>query len=214
MCARGRVRRGRRRAGTRGVTLVELLAVVTIIGLFVALSMPGMSGIMQDRQAAHAADEIANLFRIARARAAATGAAHYIRANAAGTTAAFEMRSTIVVVGGPSSSCITPTWTDTDSRQLKRFDLGMATTGQFGNKGILVRPSDATGGTPATPALAEYCFTPGGMPWWKTGGVWTRPTGGAVARYTVWRQDSAGKPVGLVRNVRLSPAGLPSIEAS
>lgn len=213
MRVRGRVRHSRR-AGARGVTLVELLAVITIIGLFVALAMPGMSGIMQDRHAASAADEIANLFRIARARAAATGASHYIRAVAGGTTTGFEMRSTIAAVGGPASSCTTPTWTDTDSKIIKRFDLGMTTTGQFGSKGILVSPSPATGGAPATPALAEYCFTPGGMPWWKEAGVWKRPTGASVARYTVYRADTAGKTIGLVRTVRVSPAGLPSIEAS
>jgi prepilin-type N-terminal cleavage/methylation domain-containing protein len=214
MGVRGRVRRGRRRQGARGVTLIELLAVVAIIGVFVALAMPGMSGIMQDRHAAHAADEIANLFRIARTRAAATGAAHYIRAVTSGTIPAFEMRKTITALGGPTASCNTPTWTNTDSQVLTRFELGEAKSGEFYNRGIFVQPTAASGGTPATPADAEFCFTPGGMPWWKTGGVWTRPTGGSVARFTVYRVDDKGKTIGLVRTVRVSPAGLPSIEAS
>jgi prepilin-type N-terminal cleavage/methylation domain-containing protein len=213
MIARGRVRRSRRKGGARGVTLIELLAVVTIIGLFVAMAMPGMSGIMQDRQAAHATDEIANLFRIARSRAAATGAAHYIKAVAGGTTASFEMRSTLVVVGGPSSSCNTPTWTDGDSKILKRFDLGATTIGPFGNKQIMVQPAAATGGSTATAMISEYCFTPGGMPWWKNGGTWERPKGANVARFTVFRKDGT-TDVGLVRTVRISPSGLPSIEAN
>jgi prepilin-type N-terminal cleavage/methylation domain-containing protein len=212
MSARGRVRAGRRRGGARGVTLIELLAVVTIIGLFVALAMPGMSGILQDRQAAHAADEIANLFRVARTRAAATGAAHYIRASAGGTTTTFQMRATRVVVGGPASSCMAPSWTDADTILLKQIDLGMTLTGPFGGKEIIVTPAAASGGTPATPVVSEYCFTPGGMPWWRNGGVWARPQGANVARFSVYRQ-SGSVAMGLIRTVRISPAGLPSIEA-
>ena len=213
MSARGRVRPSRRKGGARGVTLIELLAVVTIIGLFVALAMPGMSGIMQDRQAAHAAEEIANLFRVARARAAATGSSHYIRAVAGGTTAEFELRATFPVEGtGPTSSCSTPVWTNTDSRQLKYFALGGASKGYFAGKQIIVKPADATGSTPVTGVVTEYCFTPGGMPWWKNGGVWERPRGANVARFSVYRMEGTAY-AGLVRTVRVSPAGLPSIEA-
>lgn len=200
------------RGDARGVTLIELLAVVTIIGIFVALAMPAMGGIMQDRQAAHVADEIANMFRIARSRAAATGGAHYIRAEAGGPTARFQLRSTIVAVGGPTASCVTPSWTDADSRVLKDVDLG-ATTGAFAGKNIMVQPTTATGSTPATGVISEYCYTPGGMPWWRSGGVWQRPKGADVARFNVFRRDGATF-TGLIRTVRISPAGLPSIEAN
>jgi hypothetical protein len=43
--------------------------------------------------------------------------------------------------------------------------------------------------------------------------VWQRPKGADVARFTVSRMDSSG-PLGLIRTVRISPSGLPSIEAN
>ena len=76
------------------MTLLELMAVVTIIGIFVALAVPAMGGIIQDRHAARAADELANMFRIGRSRAAATGAAHYVRVSASGTTSLRPARPT------------------------------------------------------------------------------------------------------------------------
>jgi prepilin-type N-terminal cleavage/methylation domain-containing protein len=197
------------KAGARGVTLIEIMAVITIIGLFVALSAPGMSGILQDRHAARAADEVANVFRIARSRAAATGTAHFIQINASGNNATIELRTALTNVGGPMASCRTPAWTDADSRVLRRVELA---GGTFNGKNISLTPAEATGALTPTPVVSEYCYTPGGMPWWRTGGVWTRPSGAGVAQFTVTRKQGE-KLAGLVRTVRVSASGLPSIEA-
>lgn len=195
-----------KRSHARGVTLLELMAVVTIIGIFVALAMPAMGGILEDRHAARAADELANMFRIGRSRAAATGAAHYIRINAAGTTGTMELRSTRTgAVGGPVSTCSGSTWGATDSQQLKLIDLS---AGTFAGKTITFKPTAPAGGT-AVLAISEYCFTPGGTPWVRSGSVWTRPKASEVSQWEIAR--SAG---GLTRTIRVSPSGLPSIEAS
>lgn len=191
---------------------MELLAVVTIIGIFVALGLPTMGGVMQDRHASRAAEEIANLFRIARSRAAATGAAHRVLANT-GTPAAgtFELRTALTVVGGPTSSCVTPMWTDTDSRVLNLLEFGPTAAGSFGGRGIEIKAIADSGGT--APTLGETCFTPGGMTWVRlSGGAWKRPPGYQATGWQIYR-TSLGAITGLVRSVRVSPTGLISIEA-
>jgi len=208
MAARRRARPNRRRAHARGVTLLELMAVVTIIGIFVALGFPAMGGVLQDRQTARAAEEISNLFRIARSRAAATGAAH--RVSAAATSPAsgrFELRTALVNVGGPTSSCTTPVWTDTDSRVLQQVDLRTTGTGSLAARGIQIKPLTGVSSD------LEYCFTPGGLSWVREGGaLWRRPAGSQAMGWELY-QVSGTTVVGLTRVVRVMPSGLPSIEA-
>lgn len=207
MTAPRRAQRTTQRGNARGVTLLELMAVVTIIGVFVALAVPAMGGILEDRHGARAADELANMFRIGRARAAATGAAHYIRVDAKGVTGTFELRTALAggITGGPVSSCSGTSWGAGDSRQLKLIDMS---TGIFAGKKIDFKPATALGGSGTTPTLSEYCFTPGGTPWVRAGGQWTRPTAASVAR---WRMSRAAG--GLTRTIRVTPTGLPAIEA-
>src|SRR5262249_48694916 len=97
-------RRGLRRRLTgseRGGTLLELMAVVVIIGIFVALATPAMSGALADRHAMRAADDLTGMVRLARSRAAATGAAHLVRASTSGTSMKFELRAAMSTTGGP-----------------------------------------------------------------------------------------------------------------
>jgi type II secretory pathway pseudopilin PulG len=188
------------------VTLLELMAVVTIIGIFVALAVPAMGGILEDRHSARAADELANLFRIGRSRAAATGAAHYIKVDAKGTAATMELRAALSgVAGGPVSSCSASKWSTTDSRGIKLIELS---AGAFAGKGISLTPAEAIGGSGTTAAFTEYCFSPGGTPWVRAGGQWVRPAAADVARWKIVRASG-----GLTRTVRVTPSGLPAIEA-
>lgn len=188
------------------MTLLELMAVVTIIGVAVALAVPAMGGILEDRHAARAADELANMFRIARSRAAATGAAHYVKVDAKGAAATMELRSALTgIAGGPVSSCSGSTWGATDSRTLKRIDVS---AGSFTGKDIGLLPAEALGGSGVTPTIAEFCFTPGGTPWVRTGALWNRPAAAAVARWKMKRSTG-----GMIRTIRVTPSGLPSIEA-
>jgi prepilin-type N-terminal cleavage/methylation domain-containing protein len=205
-----------RRVAERGVTLIELMACIVIIGIFVALASPAMSGVLQDRHAMRAAEDISGMIRLARTRSSATGAAHMVRVTAAGATMKFELRAAMNgggTLGGPISSCITPTWTAADSVQIAMLDFtGANRSYSYLGRDIIVRPvSDALGPTPTS---QDFCYTPGGFAWWKVAGAWIRPAGSQMSRYEVVRLDTTGAILGIRRVVRVSPLGVPSIEAN
>ncbi len=183
------------------------MAVVTIIGVFVALAMPGMAGIMGDRHAARAADDVSAMFRIARSRAIATGAAHVVQVTDSGSSSKFVLRTTFQATNGPLASCLSPRWDASDSLVLQSIDFAGA-TGSYGGRDIRVT-ADGT-----TPKIGDYCFTPGGTSWWRNNGTtWMRPRGVEIARWQIARRDATNRALGLQRTLRLAPNGTPAIEA-
>jgi type IV fimbrial biogenesis protein FimT len=65
----------------RGFTLVELLAVIAMVGIIAAASAPSIIYYLRDRRINDAGSEIANLYRYARARAMGRGSAVNVRYN-------------------------------------------------------------------------------------------------------------------------------------
>src|SRR5690348_11219564 len=78
----------RAHAGSRGFTLIEMMAVLALIGIVVAAAAPSWVEIQRDRRTDAAARAIADIYRIARSRALGRGSAVMVRWNANATLSA------------------------------------------------------------------------------------------------------------------------------
>jgi prepilin-type N-terminal cleavage/methylation domain-containing protein len=198
-----------RRRRQRGFTIVELLTVITVIGVLVAAAAPSFRGLLRDRRVNDAAQNIADLYRRARIRAMGRGAATMVRWNASAALPTpanpgghFTMKE--AVEGNtsafspflPSSSCTSTEWADGDSENLfvRSFEDRL---GRY-------QPAQTTFRTPANAiaTYAEVCFTPRGRTFirFAGGGAWARMNG--VPRVDVTNGDD-----GNTRAVVLPPTG-------
>jgi prepilin-type N-terminal cleavage/methylation domain-containing protein len=204
--ARRRFARASATTAARGVTLLELLAVVAIIGIFLALAAPAISKTLDDRKAGGLANDVAAVFRLARARAAATGSAHVVRVTSISGVAKLELMQAIdATTKAAVSSCFTPTWNPAGSDVRVLMTIDPANTPALKAKKIVV--------VATTTNVGMFCFTPGGGSWWNTsGGVWSRPVAANSLEYEIHRSDSAGVVSGFVRFVRLGTTGVPRVD--
>jgi prepilin-type N-terminal cleavage/methylation domain-containing protein len=194
----GRPRRSWR--SLRGFSLMEMMAVVAIIGILVALATPMFIGVLRDRRANADTMTIAEMYRLARNRSMGRGAATLVRYQG-GTWTMFEaiVASTPIEINLPTSSCINTDWAaGGNNRRISAFN------GPSAN--VEVRYYDDA--NVLQPAV-DVCFTPRGR-------TYIGPPGGPLVPMTsVSRYETQRLPLSenqRTRNVFIAPNGVARIQ--
>lgn len=225
------------RALQRGFTVIELLVVVTIVGILSATSFPLFHNIIRDQKVNRNATDLMSFYRMAKTRALGRGSAIVTRfqnPGPKGSIAYLEMLESVknntptanglVVDALPTSSCSGTNWDavgyqgPNGARAVTFRDMGTDYANNKSQPGIydFLGPavlSAQTGALTSQP-FVELCFTPRGRTFIRYAAATTWFPLTAVPRIEVLNaQLRLGTPPvpGITRSIFLPPNGVPRL---
>jgi prepilin-type N-terminal cleavage/methylation domain-containing protein len=205
-----------------GFTLVELMIVVTIIGLSVVAFAPGFSRAMAEREVSFATREILRIAKRARTESLGYRRAYlmYVNPGASDSDA-----PRVQLLRAPNNSCVAQAW-DTlqatcDTPAIGRpcvEDVDFGSDVNFSSSGFTVRAlEEATDGSTSSQDRA-LCWAPNGLVYTRSPAVLTTPlaetnasntvNGGVLFKLSLW-QD--GGQIGRDHRVLIPLGGAPMV---